>query len=310
MNPNGQLRRLLRNRAVVVGLVILAFFACVAIFGPILVRGDAHDVLGPPNSPPSANHPLGTTGQGKDVLLQVVHGSRTSLGVGLVVGLLATSIGTIVGLAAAYFRGIVDELLSLTTNVFIVIPGLPLLVALTAFLPSGVGTMILLLTVTGWAGTSRIVRAQAQSIRNRDFVAAATVTGERPLRIMVREMLPNMASIILAAFVGTVTFGIGAQAGLEFLGLGDLSEVTWGTMLYWAGNSAALLQGTWWTFLPPGLCIALVGFALVLVNFGADEITNPRLRGSADARRARSAEHRARDRSASRAVATKERANA
>lgn len=297
MNDNSQLRRLLRNRKVVLGLSILGFFACMALFGPLIVNGDPQAILGGRNQAPSVNHPLGTTGQGQDVLLQVIHGSRSSLSVGIIVGFLATAIGTIIGLAAAYFRGAVDELLSLLTNVFIILPGLPLLVALTAFLPSGLETMVLVLTLTGWAGTARVIRAQSQSIRNRDFIAAATVAGERSVRIMVREIMPNMASIVVGVFVGTVTYGITAQAGLEFLGLGDLSQVSWGTMLYWAGNNASLLQGTWWTFLPPGLGIALVGFALTLMNFGADEITNPRLRGSADVRRARKLEANARARS-------------
>lgn len=302
MNQNGQLRRLLRNRKVVLGLGILAFFALMAIFGPLVVHGDPNAFLGTRNQPPSPQHPLGTTGQGQDVLLQLVNGARTSLGVGLVVGILATVIGTLVGITSAYFGGLTDEGLSLTTNVFIILPGLPLLVALAAFLPPGVGTMIFVLTITGWAGTARVIRSQALSIRARDFVAAATVSGERPLSIMLREIMPNMASIVVGVFVGSVTYGIIAQAGLEFLGLGDLSSVSWGTMLYWAGNNAALLQGTWWTFLPPGLCIALVGFALALMNYGADEITNPRLRGGSDARNARKKQSKLLARRANRAA--------
>lgn len=289
MKRNGQLSRLLRNRKVAIGLCILGFFALMAIVGPLIVHGDPNAFLGPRNQPPSLNHPLGTTGQGQDVLLQLVHGAQTSLSVGVTVGVIATIVGVLVGVAAAYFGGFADELLSLATNVFIILPGLPLLVALAAFLPPGMGTMIFVLAVTGWAGSARVIRAQAMSLRARDFVAAATVAGERPFRIMTREILPNMASIVVGVFVGSVTYGIAAQAGLEFLGLGDLSRVSWGTQLYWASNNAALLQGAWWTFLPPGLCIALVGFALTLMNYGADEITNPRLRGGADVRRARRA---------------------
>jgi peptide/nickel transport system permease protein len=299
-NANSQLRRLLRNRKVVLGVVILVFFALLALVGPLVVHGDPNVILGARNLPPSPDHPLGTTGQGQDVLLQLVYGARSSLSVGLTVGLIATAFGTIVGLAAAYYGGWIDDALSLLTNVFIILPGLPLLVALAAFLPPGIASIILVLTLTGWAGTGRVVRAQTASIRHREFIGAATVSGERALRIMVREILPNMTSIIVGVFVGSVTYGITAQAGLEFLGLGDLSQVSWGTMLYWAGNNAALLQGAWWTFLPPGLCIALVGFALTLVNFGADEITNPRLRGGADARHARKLEAAARARSEAR----------
>ncbi len=287
MNRNGQFVRVLRNSKVAIGLTIMGFFAVMAIAGPLLIHGDPNAFLGSRNEPPSPNHPLGTTGQGQDVLLQLVHGAQTSLSVGVTVGIIATIVGVMVGVAAAYYGGWADELLSLATNVFIILPGLPLLVALAAFLPPGMGTMILVLSLTGWAGSARVIRAQALSLRARDFIAAATVAGDRPLRIMTREILPNMASIVVGVFVGSVTYGIAAQAGLEFLGLGDLSRVSWGTQLYWASNNAALLQGAWWTFLPPGLCIAIVGFALALMNYGADEITNPRLRGGADVRRAR-----------------------
>jgi peptide/nickel transport system permease protein len=134
------------------------------------------------------------------------------------------------------------------------------------------------LVITGWAGSARVLRSQAMSIRGKDFVGASQVTGEGSLRIMFREMLPNMASIVMSTFLACVIFGIGAQAGLEFLGLGDISTVSWGTNLYWASNDGALLTGAWWVFVPPGVCIALVAFALALVNYGVDETTNPRLR--------------------------------
>ena len=158
------------------------------------------------------------------------------------------------------------------------LPGLPLLVILAAFLPQGLGTVILELVITGWAGSARVLRSQAMSIRGKDFVGASQVTGESGIRIMFREMLPNMASIVMSTFLACVIFGIGAQAGLEFLGLGDISTVSWGTNLYWASNDGALLTGAWWVFVPPGVSIALVAFALALVNYGVDETTNPRLR--------------------------------
>lgn len=213
-------------------------------------------------------------------------GRAQLLFVGFTVGLVATGVAILVGLAAAYFGRIVDDALTLVTNIFLLLPGLPLLIILAAFLPPGTSTVILVLVVTGWAGSARVLRAQAKSIRGKDFVAAAVVTGERPLRIMFREILPNMASVVMTTLLGCVIFGIGAQAGLEFLGLGDSSVVSWGTNLYWASNDGALMTGTWWAFIPSGLCIALVAFALALVNYAVDEITNPRLR-SRRARRER-----------------------
>ncbi len=275
---DGLLRGLLGNGKAVTGLIILAVFAAVALLAPVISPGDPTIIQGLGAQQPSAEHLLGTTSKGQDVLALNIWGARSSLFVGFVVGILATFVGLLVGLASAYLGRTVDNLLSLITNVFLLLPGLPLLVILAAFLPPGLGTVILVLVITGWAGSARVLRAQALSIRGKDFVAAAQVTGEGPLRIMFREMLPNMASIVMSTLLACIIFGIGAQAGLEFLGLGDISTVSWGTNLYWASNDGALLTGSWWIFVPPGVCIALVAFALALVNYGVDETTNPRLR--------------------------------
>jgi len=275
---DGLIHGLLSNGKAVAGLIILALFAVIALLAPVLVPGDPTLIQGLGAQPPSAEHLLGTTAKGQDVLALNVWGARSSLFVGFVVGILATLVGLLVGLGSAYLGRTVDNLLSLVTNVFLLLPGLPLLVILAAFLPPGLGTVILVLVITGWAGSARVLRSQALSIRGKDFVSAAQVTGEGSLRIMFREMLPNMASIVMSTLLACIIFGIGAQAGLEFLGLGDISTVSWGTNLYWASNDGALLTGAWWVFVPPGLSIALVAFALALVNYGVDETTNPRLR--------------------------------
>lgn len=275
---DGLLRGLLSNGKALAGLIILAIFAAVALLAPLIAPGDPNLIQGLGAQPPSPDHLLGTTAKGQDVLALNVWGARSSLFVGFTVGILSTLVGLLVGLASAYLGKTVDNLLSLLTNVFLLLPGLPLLVILAAFLPQGLGTVIIVLVITGWAGSARVLRSQALSIRGKDFVAAAQVSGESSLRIMFREMLPNMASIVMSTLLACVIFGIGAQAGLEFLGLGDISTVSWGTNLYWASNDGALLTGSWWVFLPPGVCIALVAFALALVNYGVDETTNPRLR--------------------------------
>lgn len=274
----GLLRGLLGNGKAVAGLVILAVFVVIALLAPLLAPGDPTLIQGLGAQPPSAAHLLGTTAKGQDVLALNIWGARSSLFVGFTVGILATLVGLLVGLASAYLGKTVDNLLSLVTNVFLLLPGLPLLVILAAFLPPGILTVIIVLVITGWAGSARVLRSQALSIRGKDFVAAAQVSGESSLRIMFREMLPNMASIVMSTLLACVIFGIGAQAGLEFLGLGDISTVSWGTNLYWASNDGALLTGSWWVFVPPGVSIALVAFALALVNYGVDETTNPRLR--------------------------------
>ena len=265
-----------RDRKATAGAVLLAAFVLVAVVGPWLA-GDPGALVGLPLQPPSAAHWLGTNGQGQDVLAQVVVGTRVSLAIGFGVGLAVVLFGALVGITAGYFGGRVDALLSVLFNVFLVLPGLPLAIVIAAYLPSGPLTLALVLVVTGWAWNARVLRAQTLALRRRDFVAAAVVAGESNWRILTAEILPNMTSLVVAQTIGSTVYAIGAQVGLEFLGLGDVSTVTWGTNLYWAQNDSALLTGAWWTFAPTGLCVALVGFALTMLNSGFDEVTNPRL---------------------------------
>ncbi|MBA2277927.1 MAG: ABC transporter permease [Chloroflexia bacterium] len=272
------LTQLLGNRKAAFGGLILLAFAAVAIFAPALAPYDPTEFVGRPHRPPSSEFRLGTTGSGQDMLSQLIYGTRISLGAGVIVGVATTVIGALVGLAAGYFRGRVDDFLSLLTNVMLIIPGLPLLVVLAAFLPAGFWTTVMVLIVAGWAWPARVLRSQTLSLREKDFVSSALVSGEGSWRIMLREILPNMMSIVAAGMFGAIIYAIGAQAALEFLGLGNPSAISWGTILYWAGNNAGLLVGAWWTFVPAGLCIALVAFAFALVNYAIDEITNPRLR--------------------------------
>lgn len=270
------LRTLLSNRKAAVGFALVGAFVIMAIVGPLVV-GDASSYVDLPVQPPSWAHPLGTTGLGQDVLAQTVVGARSTLAVGAATGFLVVAIGAVVGGLAGYLGGWVDDVLSVLINVFLVLPGLPLMVVLAAVLPPGPLTMLGVLVLTGWAWNARVLRSQVLSIRRRDFVHAAQVSGESSLRIVVIEILPNMASLMASSFIGATVYAIGAQVGLEFLGLGDVTVVTWGTNLYWAANDVALITGSWWTFVPTGLCIALIGFGLTMINFGLDEVTNPRL---------------------------------
>lgn len=270
------LRALWRSREARVGLSILAIFALIAAFGPLCTR-DASAFLARPLMPPSSEYWLGTTRQGQDVFARLMVGTRSSLGMGLLVGALVMAIGSIVGLVAAYFGGLVDDVLSVGINVFLILPGLPLAVVLAAFLEAGPSTIALVLVATGWAWNARVIRAQALAVRQKDFVLAAIALGESPWRVMIVEILPNMTSFVFSSFIGATMHAIGAQVGLEFLGLGDVSQVTWGTSLFWAVTNQDILTESWWTMLPTGLAIATFGFALVLINFGIDEITSPRL---------------------------------
>lgn len=270
------LRSLFSNRKAAIGAVTVMCFAVIAIVGPFLVA-DPVDFVATPLQPPSLQHWFGTTGQGQDVLAQTVVGARLTLAVALASGLLTVLIGAIAGGVAGYFGGWVDDAVSLGLNVFLVMPGLPLMVVIAAWLPPGPVTMLVVLVVTGWAWHARVLRAQTLTLRRRDFVAAARIAGDGALRVIVIEILPNMASLLASSFIGATIYAIGAQVGLEFLGLGDLGSVTWGTNLYWASNDSALLTGSWWTFVPTGASVALIGFGLAMLNFGIDELTNPRL---------------------------------
>ena len=270
------LASLKQDRRAIVGLVILALFLVMALLGST-VGPDAYVMTALPHEPPSAAHWFGTNGQGQDVFAQTIVGARITLAVGFAVGLSVTLIGALVGATAGYFGGTADEVLSLVINIFLIIPGLPLCVVIAAYLPSGPTTLAAVLILTGWAWNARVLRAQTLAIRKKDFIRAATVSGESHLNIIVFEILPNMISLMVSCFISATVYAIGAQVGLEFLGLGDVSVVTWGTNLYWASNDAALLTGSWWMFVPTGLCVALVGFALVMINFAIDEVSNPRL---------------------------------
>lgn len=272
------LRSFLGNRKAAFGISVLGTFILISLLAPIIAPSDPHAFVGVSHQPPSAEHWMGTSGQGQDVFTQLVWGTRTSLLVGFSAGALITVVGAIVGLTAGYFSGWVDDLLSVIMNVVLIIPPLPLLVTLAAFLRPGPESVIIVLSVVGWAWGARVLRSQMLSLREKDFVFAALVSGESSARIIFREIFPNMASIFISGFVGATIYAIGADVGLAFLGLSDLGVVSWGTILFWANTNSSLLVGAWWTFIPAGLCIAVVAFSLAMINYAMDEITNPRLR--------------------------------
>ncbi len=273
---------LLSDRKAAVGVAILSFFVLVAIVGPLIWQGDPSvgDFTVKPQQAPSGAHWLGTDQQGRDIFLGLVNGTRPALIICFSVGVIATVIAVVVGLSAGYFGGWVDEVLMLFTNIVLVIPSFPLIIVVTSFIQvqNDYVPIVVILGLTGWAFGARVLRSQAMSLRQKDFIQASVVRGESSMRIVLRDILPNMISLVVSGFIGTVIFALGTSAALVFLGYGNLSQVSWFSMLYWAQNASALQVDAWWLFLPPGLAIALVGTACALVNFGIDEISNPRLR--------------------------------
>jgi peptide/nickel transport system permease protein len=265
-----------------IGIVVLALFILIAVFAPLIAPYGARENGFPRSADASPEHWLGTTAAGEDVLSQLIWGSQISIFVGLTAGLLSTIIAVLIGLSWGYVRGFAADVINFVVNLFLVIPGLPLMIVIAAYLSGGgIGMIIVVVVITGWAWGARVLRSQTQSLRSRDFVTAAVFSGERPFRIVFREILPNMTSLIVGNFFGAATAAILAEAGLEYLGLGDSSIVSWGTMLFWAQNSNALLTGQWALLFAPGLCIALLATSLTLINFGVDGISNPRLREGA-----------------------------
>lgn len=265
-----------------VGAIILGCFIVVAAIGPYLAPYDPSLQTPAGMHGPSVSHLLGTTSTGQDVLSQMLVGTRATVEIGLATGLIGTILAVVVGITAGFRRGMWDEVLSLLTNVFLVLPALPLLVVLLAYQSARgeLGTVIVL-SALGWPFGARIIRAQTLTLSNRDFVAAAREVGEPTWRILGFEILPNEVSLIAATFVGTVLYAVGASVALAFLGLTDTSQWSLGTILFWAQTENALQLGAWWWFIPPGLAVALIGTALALINFGLDELGNPRLRDSA-----------------------------
>ncbi len=217
-------------------------------------------------APPSIRHILGTNSQSEDVWSRLLYSGQNSLMIGFVAAFLITTIGASLGMTAGYFGGVIEELVMRLADVLLILPRLPLLIVLSAYLTPGPWTVIMLLTVTGWAGIARSTRAQTLSVKEHSYVEAARSVGASNIRIIIQHIMSNVAGIIIAAFVMEVVVAILVESGLSFLGLGNLSQPTWGVMLHFAQTDAAFTWGAWWWIVPPGLCIALLGLAFAYIG--------------------------------------------
>jgi peptide/nickel transport system permease protein len=271
-------RAVTANRKATVGFVLLLLFCLVAAFPGVIAHDDPNAEIYPRLLGVSARHLLGTTALGQDMFAQVVWGARPVLLIAFGVGLGATVIAMLIGVAAAYLGGAWDGVLSLVTDVLLVIPAFPLLIVIASYL-HGAGTtvMIAVITLISWSYTARQLRAQALSLRNREFLEAARVRGERSLYIILVEIIPTMTSLLVAAFLTNALYAVLFSSSLQFIGLGDPSVTSWGTMLYWAENNEAFQVAPLWIIVP-GLCIVALGAAFALLNYAFDEIGNPALR--------------------------------
>jgi peptide/nickel transport system permease protein len=263
-----------------VGIIILAIFVLTAIFAPWIAPHDPNDSSFTPLAGASSENWLGTNTNGQDIASQLIYGTRVSLIVGLFGGLFATGIALFIGMLSGYAEGtLLDDVLSFFTNVALVIPTLPLIITLVAYSQvRGTVLIIFVIAITSWAGPARAKRAQIITLRNRDFVTAAKFSGEGTWRIVFREIMPNMTSLVAASFVGAATGAIGAEAGLSVLGLGDQNAVSWGTMLYQSNAQGAITQGLFFWVFAPGLALAILITGMTFINFGIDLLSNPHLR--------------------------------
>ncbi|MDH2426682.1 ABC transporter permease [Sphaerisporangium sp. TRM90804] len=269
----------LRNGKLLVGLGVITVFLATGLLGPMLVAASPNDYVGLPMQPPSSEHWFGTNTFGQDIFVQFVHGLRTTFAVGVLGGGLAAIIGMVVGFVAGYRGGLVDEVLNMLTNIILVIPTLAVLLIINAYLGiRSVGVQALFIGLTSWPWAARAIRAQTFSLRSREFVDLARLSGARAWKIIVREIAPNMSSYLFMTFILLFGGSILIASSLDFIGLGPTEGVSLGLMLQNAHQWSALHLGLWWWFIPPGAGITAVVGALYVANVGLDEVFNPKLR--------------------------------
>jgi peptide/nickel transport system permease protein len=268
-----------RNRKLLLGLAVVLAFLVVAVVGPLLTDHGPNEYVGPPAQRPSARYWFGTTTFGQDVFAQFTHGLRATFLVGVLGGGLAAAIGMLIGFTAGYRGGLVDEVLNMLTNIVLVIPTLAVLLIIATYLRvRGVIPEALFIGLFSWPWVARAIRAQTFSLRARDFVDLARLSGTSGPRIVLREIAPNMSSYLCMTFILLFGGSVLTAATLDFIGLGPTDGSSLGLMMNNAVLWSALPLGMWWWFVPPGLGITLIVGALYVMNVGLDEVFNPKLR--------------------------------
>ena len=270
-----------QSRMGMIGLFLLIAFVLLALAAPLLVSPEDLKVgtaPGEPFQPPSLEFPLGTDDFGRSVLDLVIYGSRISLLVGFAATVVTMVVGTSVGIAGGYYGGRVDTVMNAFTNWFLVIPWIPLAIVLASILGKSLFNTILVIGITSWAATARLVRADTLSVKERPYVERARALGSSNWHLVSRHILPNVMPVIFANTVLTVALSILAETTLALLGLGDPSTISWGIIIFDAFDAGALSAGLWWWLIPPGVCICLVTLAFTMCGYALDEVLNPRIR--------------------------------
>jgi peptide/nickel transport system permease protein len=260
------------------GLVLVLSFVILALGAPWIAPFDPFTFVGNPFQKPSSTYIFGTDQVGRDIFSRVVYGTRISLLVGLVASAMTVCLGTIVGLVAGYLGGRIDNILMRVTDLFIIIPTLPLMLIMAAILGKGVQNIIIVITVVSWTATARMVRSQTMSLKERPFTEASRAIGSTDLHTIARHIVPNVFPLVFANGMIAIVDAILSEAGLSFLGFGDPSLPSWGMVLYFANTAGATVNGYWWYIVPPGICIMLLVMGFAFVSYSTDQILNPRLR--------------------------------
>jgi len=259
-----------RNRTSFIGFILLSAFLTIAIFAPFIAPYDPWEP-GYPFLRPCLDHPFGTNDIGQDIFSELVYSARISLFVGFFAAFISMVIGTLIGLISGFFRGLVDEILMGLTDIFLLIPGLPLMIILAAYLSPSIWNIIFVIGILWWTSTARVVRSRVLQVRELPFIEASKALGANDMYIVFRHVLPNTLHVIFAKFVLAVAGAMLTEASLSFLGLGDPLQKSWGMMLNYAFSRGGFINGYWWWYLPPGLCISLAVLGFVLIGFGLEE---------------------------------------
>ena len=273
--------KLISNKMGLAGIVILIAFTIIALLGPIFYTFDLQKIGEVSNimKPPSFEHLLGTDELGRDILGYLISGSRVSMMVGLLATIISMLIGTVLGIVSGYYDKNIGVIIMRITDFFLVIPWLPLMIVLASIMGTSIWNIIIVIGITSWAGTARVVRSQTLSVKELQFIERAIAIGSSDSHIMKKHILPNVFPLVIANTVLNAAVAITTETTLSFLGLGDVTRPSWGVMLHYAFESGAMSVGAYWYFLPPGICIILVVLAFTFLGFAFDDIVNPKLKG-------------------------------
>jgi len=281
MFSSGMISSVRKNRTGQVGIFLLAVIIFIALFAPWLAPFDPYERVARPFQHPSTEHLLGSNDIGQDIFSEMIWGTRISLSIGFFAATIALILGTAIGILSGYYRRFLDTVLMRMVDIVLVIPFLPLMILLAAYLGPRLSNIVIVIGILTWAGPARVIRAQVLSLRELGYVQAARSLGGTDLKIMFRHILPGVMPIALAQFIRAVSSVILIESSLAFLGLGDPTAKSWGTVLYYAQTRGAFLTGAWvWWILPPGLMITLTVLAFALTGYTLEEIINPRLRSA------------------------------